>query len=287
MLGDPPVRLNGTLTSERTLPFFVITLGFTWLLQLPAVLAKFGIVSGPPQRFLPLMGLGAFGPLVAAVIASRMETGGAGVRPLLGLREHPVPTVWYIVAPCVFGVIYVAGASVYRLCGGATAVPWLYPPENGDQLIALIMFPLVEEPGWRGFALPRLQRGCGALKASLLLGVLWALWHTMMFGREHRRRQRGVRLGLQPDRREPPRRDPPPRRRAREQPDPRASGKPHGLRRLHGRHRHRGVCAGPRRPGCVAKTDSSASRCPVARQRLNENQQPGTEGSWPRERACW
>jgi hypothetical protein len=37
----------------------------------------------------------------------------------------------------------------------------------------------------------------------------------------------------------------------------------------------------------VAKTDSSASRCPVARQRLNENQQPGTEGSWPRERACW
>ena len=37
--------------------------------------------------------------------------------------------------------------------------------------------PLGEEPGWRGFALPRMLRGQGALAASLVLGAIWAAWH--------------------------------------------------------------------------------------------------------------
>jgi membrane protease YdiL (CAAX protease family) len=70
---------------------------------------------------------------------------------------------------------------VYAALGGDAAGRWLYLPENGQHVAAMIVIPIAEEPGWRGFALPRLQERYSALKASLVLGVVWALWHTMMF----------------------------------------------------------------------------------------------------------
>ena len=48
-------------------------------------------------------------------------------------------------------------------------------------VVGVILGPLWEEPGWRGFALPRLQERFGPLLASLILGVLWAAWHAPGF----------------------------------------------------------------------------------------------------------
>jgi hypothetical protein len=61
--------------------FFGIALGFTWLLQLPALLGAQGVLPGGTDPYLAAAGLGGFGPLVAALVAARLE-GRAAVRAL-------------------------------------------------------------------------------------------------------------------------------------------------------------------------------------------------------------
>lgn len=45
----------------------------------------------------------------------------------------------------------------------------------------LIYIGLGEEIGWTGLALPRFQESLGSLGGSMVVGVLWALWHLPLF----------------------------------------------------------------------------------------------------------
>ena len=119
-----------------------------------------------------------FGPLIAAVVVSLLSGRKelwALLRQLTRWRLHPI---WYVIAllgPFVMAVVAaaLAVATGRRCCGAAlnlSAVGYTF-------LSTLIIVGLFEEVGWRGFALPRLQRRLDALRAALVLGVLWALWH--------------------------------------------------------------------------------------------------------------
>ncbi len=167
---------------RSTTLFFALAFAFTWGPQLPAVLARHGALQGPPERFMPLMGLGALGPMFAAIVASASEDGRAGVRALFRpLGAWRVPAYWYAIALLLPGALLVAGLAVYSLVTGRSAGPWFYPPIEPERIVAAVVFPLGEEIGWRGFAQPRLQKAHGALVASLIIGPLWALWHLFMF----------------------------------------------------------------------------------------------------------
>lgn len=165
-----------------TAAFFLAAFAITWLLQLPAVLALLGLIDGPVERFLLPVGLGAFGPALAAIFVSRFESGSAGVRALLRpLRLWRVPAIDYWIALFMPGLILLVGMLLYRLLGGTHPGPILYLPTSPERIVAMFVFAFGEEIGWRGLALPRLLRRHGPLGASSILGVLWAFWHFPMF----------------------------------------------------------------------------------------------------------
>lgn len=173
---------RGISSQQRALPFFVMTLAFTWLLQLPALLAMYGVLEGGAERFLLPGMLGGFGPLCVALLLSSRAANGPGIRELLRpLSIWRVGVHWYVIAFGIFTAIAVLGTAGYRLFNPGAEVRWLHLPESPAHIVAMLLMPIVEEPGWRGFALPRLQARYRPLKASLILGVVWAAWHAVMW----------------------------------------------------------------------------------------------------------
>ena len=96
--------------------------------------------------------------------------------------------VWYLVAILLMPGSLLLGAMITLLLG--QDVSWLSLP-SGFDLIGLIAITFIytffygggtnEEPGWRGFALPRLQRKFSPLIASIILGLIWGFWHTPIY----------------------------------------------------------------------------------------------------------
>ncbi len=164
--------------------YFALAFVLAWVFWVPAALSEQGAVGGSPPTAL-LVVLGTFAPSVAAVLVAARK-GGAGARPLLGqLLRWRVGPGWYAVALFGPAALMLVAIGLHVALGGA--VPDFPEPSRWPLvavnlvLVLLVGGPLGEELGWRGFALPRLQARHGALRASVVLGVVWALWHLPLF----------------------------------------------------------------------------------------------------------
>jgi membrane protease YdiL (CAAX protease family) len=96
--------------------------------------------------------------------------------------------LWYPLVLLGVPALLLLGAVVMALVSGtlpAVQLPLL--PSALQQYVLLLvpamlaLGPLGEEPGWRGFALPRLQQRCGPFLGSLWLGLLWGFWHVPLY----------------------------------------------------------------------------------------------------------
>ena len=139
-----------------------------------------------PLYFLGLLPvpIASFGPFLAAVAVLAVTEGKSGLVELLRrMGRWRVGAGWYLVAlaiPVALSAVAVAmnmamGAEVGPLIGG---IDWLgVLPAFALALLIPGFGGAWEEPGWRGYAVPRLQEGRTALNAALILGVLIAAWH--------------------------------------------------------------------------------------------------------------
>jgi membrane protease YdiL (CAAX protease family) len=166
--------------------FFAAAFLLAWTCWLAVIAAEVGWLPIPQGSFPLLIELGLFSPALAALALSAREGGFAGCASLLKQlgRWRAAPLFWAsaLLAPALIRAVAI-GAWVGL--GGqfpdlSDSARWLSVVTSLPAVL-LLGGPLAEEPGWRGYALPRLQDRLGALRASLLIGALTAVWHAPLF----------------------------------------------------------------------------------------------------------
>ena len=91
---------------------------------------------------------------------------------------------WYLVIIAVPLINLIISSLVHKLQGGSFGSPDLGELSTSLIPLAITVFlfgPFSEEFGWRGFALDRVQARWGAVRGSLVLGLIWAFWHLPLF----------------------------------------------------------------------------------------------------------
>lgn len=167
------------------LAYFLFAFGLTWLFVAPIVLSQraLNLITLPDEALLVLFLVSTFiGPTPAAFIVTGLIDGRAGVMQLLArMVQWRVGIQWYLLVivgyPLILmlGLVFVRGTEAFT---GLLSNPQLLVTYYLPTLLIGIIYPsLGEEPGWRGFALPRLQAQYGPLIGTLILGSLHALWH--------------------------------------------------------------------------------------------------------------
>jgi len=129
------------------------------------------------------------GPLLAALIVLAIVGGWPAIRELLGRIVHwRVGWFWYAVVLLLPPALTLAAVGINLMLGAERAATFEIP--NVVQLVVRFVFILLwiglgEEPGWRGFVLPRILNGRSALAAALIVGVIHMVWHLPLFGVEY------------------------------------------------------------------------------------------------------
>jgi uncharacterized protein len=171
--------------------FFVLAIAGTWLFQLPMVLSSDGLgvfqYQVPFPIFVTLFLLSSFaGPTLGAVVVTQALDGRGGVARFfrryglwrVGILPYLLvlfgfPIIWLVATCSQLGIAPLQALAAQPLSFFTTYLP------------ALLIFPALitwgEEPGWRGFALTRLQERHSPLVAALVVGLVHGIWHLPNF----------------------------------------------------------------------------------------------------------
>jgi uncharacterized protein len=168
--------------------YFIIAYTVSWSFEIPLALSHQGIIS--VQIPLWFHYFASLGPLSAALMMTFLTDGRLGLRNLIvRIFKWRIAARYYaftILIPvglfafaCTLNRMITGSWPNLALLGAVDYLPYLTPV--GALALWLISFGFGEETGWRGYALPHLQKTRSAAVATLILGILWACWHLPMF----------------------------------------------------------------------------------------------------------
>jgi membrane protease YdiL (CAAX protease family) len=136
--------------------------------------------------------IGGLGPLLSLVLVEKLSGKEEVVKDIFSrIRIRNTNICWVLTAALIYPIITLLSQLLYALIGLNDQVELIKPgvddlglfviPVMAIHFVAsLLTSPLFEEPGWRGFALINLQDQYGRYIGSLIVGVLWWIWHQPM-----------------------------------------------------------------------------------------------------------
>jgi len=170
------------IQSHPIASFITFTLLYSWTLWLLMILSNKGLL---PFKF-PTNFLGSFGPAIGALIVTGIIQGKTGLKIILKSLINWKTSVWsYLFAIFFIIMVYVLTAVITYLIDPALLkfgkLPGLPETVIYFFVIAILGGPLGEEIGWRGFLQPQLLKRFTPIVASLLIALIWLLWHIPLF----------------------------------------------------------------------------------------------------------
>ncbi len=180
-------KVKSTKAVKEAYAFLGLTLTFSYFIFWgPLALFKIPTISfvndiKGPSWAIALFLVGGFVPSLLAIFLTWTKEGASGLL-LLGRRSIQFKLGWHWYGNILLIVVAgTAGQLIINKLLGNTFPGSLFLAQLSSFLPLLILGPLSEEIGWRGYALGRLQTRWNALTSSLIVGLVWAFWHLPLF----------------------------------------------------------------------------------------------------------
>jgi membrane protease YdiL (CAAX protease family) len=180
-------------SNKNILVFVLIAYGFSWLFWIPEALIAQGWAAPEFVQNFVALNLGAWGPLVGALVTTFIYEGGAGLKKMLKSGINLRLGKWWLVVLLIFPVL-IGGSLGLAILFGAHIPEFPVVAEAAASgaplpvflLIAFVVIfftsgPLQEEFGWRGYVFEHLRNKYSALTAAIVAGLLWGVWHAPLF----------------------------------------------------------------------------------------------------------
>jgi len=175
-IASAPLRM--WVEAHEVRAFFILTFISSWSLWLLAWLSG----EGPVRIALFL--LGGFGPMMSAAAITHYTKGSIKewARPIIRWRVSARFYLYALGLPIALWTVINLELALLSERFDLSLLPGRLAASVGTFLVVLTVGGAFEEPGWRGFALGRLQERYSPVRATLLLGFVWGLWHTPVYG---------------------------------------------------------------------------------------------------------
>ncbi|MFI1728993.1 CPBP family intramembrane glutamic endopeptidase [Streptomyces acidicola] len=187
---DRATGLRGSIRRRPVTWFFTLAYVLSWVAWTPYVLSQNGLgvwdFAFPGGRVTTqLLGVlpGAYlGPIASALLVTGLTEGRAGLRAWRGrMTKFRVNWRWYAVVLLSVPTALIVASAALGDRGPAMPPAVVLAAFLPGLLMQMVTTGLAEEPGWREFAMPRLQERYGPLAATLIVGPLWGVWHLPLF----------------------------------------------------------------------------------------------------------